>query len=54
MGLTPVPNDQLATIVTSLEMMKRPVARPTPPSPLRLVRWDNPDSDKYRALFRRV
>jgi len=54
MGLTPVPNDQLATIVTSLEMVKRPPARPTPPSPLRLVRWDNPDSDKYRALFRRV
>lgn len=54
MGLTPVPNDQLATIVTTLEMTRRPPLRPTPPTPLRLLHWAAPDLDKYRALFRRV
>ncbi|WP_298668205.1 GNAT family N-acetyltransferase [uncultured Sphingomonas sp.] len=54
MGLTPVPNDQLATIVTTLEMTRRPPLRPTPPTPLRLLHWPAPDPDKYRALFRRV
>ncbi|MFW2851652.1 GNAT family N-acetyltransferase [Sphingomonas sp. TX0543] len=54
MGLTPVPNDQLATVVTTLEMTRRPPLRPTPPTPLRLIQWDRPDLDKYRALFRRV
>jgi GNAT superfamily N-acetyltransferase len=54
MGLTPVPDDELATIVTTLEMTTRPPLRPIPDSPLRLVRWDPPDPDKYRALFRRV
>lgn len=54
MGLTPVAGDQLATVVTSLEMLARPPLRPVPPSPLRLARWQAPDSDKYRALFRRV
>lgn len=54
MALTPVPNDQLATIVTSLEMLKRPPARPLPPSTLSLVRWQAPSNDKYRTLFRRI
>lgn len=54
MGLIPVPEDQVATVVTSLEMKARPVARPTPPSPFRLAHWPAPASDKYRALFRRV
>jgi len=54
MGLTPVPDDQLATVVTSLEMTRRPPLRPAAPSPLRLVHWPAPDLDKYRALFRRV
>ncbi|HVI99801.1 MAG TPA: GNAT family N-acetyltransferase [Sphingomonas sp.] len=54
MGLTPVRDDQLATIVTTLEMTARPPLRPIPESPLRLVRWDHPQTDKYRALFRRV
>ncbi|MDV3455487.1 GNAT family N-acetyltransferase [Sphingomonas sp. HF-S4] len=54
MGLTPVPDDQIATIVTSLEMRRKPPLRPTPTSPLRLVHWPAPDSDKYKALFRRI
>ena len=54
MGLTPVPPEQLATVVTTLEMRARPRPRPLPPSPLRLVRWPAPEPDRYRALFRRV
>ncbi len=50
----PVPDDELATIVTTLEMTKRPPLEPIPDSPLRLVRWEHPDPGKYRALFRRV
>jgi len=54
MGLTPVPDDQLATVATSLEMRERPRPRPLPSSPFRLVPWPAPASEKYRALFRRV
>jgi GNAT superfamily N-acetyltransferase len=54
MGLTPVPNAQIATIVTSLEMRERPKPRPTPPSPLSLVHWPAPANERYRTLFRRV
>ncbi len=54
MGLIPVANDQIATVVTSLEMLARPKPRPTPPSPFRLVRWEAAESERYRMLFRRV
>lgn len=54
MGVTPVPPDEVATVVTTLEMRSRPPLRPVPASPFRLVRWRTPDPDKYRALFRRV
>ncbi|ONF97752.1 GNAT family N-acetyltransferase [Sphingomonas jeddahensis] len=54
MGLTAVPDDQLATIVTTLEMQKRPPLRPTPSSPLRLTRWAKPSAEAYRTLFRRI
>lgn len=54
MTLTPVPDDQVATIVTSLEMNGRPPARPLPPSTYMLKRWHAPDSDRYRTLFTRV
>ena len=54
MPLTPVPDDHLATVVTTLEMRERPRPRPLPPWPFRLVPWPAPDSARYRALFRRV
>jgi GNAT superfamily N-acetyltransferase len=54
MGLTPVPNEQIACVVTSLEMLTRPVARPAAPSPFALIHWKAPSNEKYRTLFRRV
>ncbi|MBB5710122.1 GNAT family N-acetyltransferase [Sphingomonas xinjiangensis] len=54
MGLIPVADGQIATVVTSLEMREKPRPRPLPPSPLRLARWRSPTNDKYRTLFRRV
>ena len=54
MGLIPVEPNEVATVVTTLEMRERPPLRPLPASPLRLVRWPSPGPDKYRALFRRV
>jgi GNAT superfamily N-acetyltransferase len=54
MGLTPVARGEVAAIVTALEMLERPRLAPLPPSPLRLVRWEQPAPAKYRALFRRV
>lgn len=54
MALIPVSNGDVATVVTSLEMTKRPPLRPVPPSPLRLQRWHAPAPTKYRALFARV
>ena len=54
MVLIPVADDEVATIVTTLEMRSKPPLRPLPASPLRLVAWDRPSVEKYRALFRRV
>lgn len=54
MALMPVDDGDLATIVTTLEMTRRPPLRPLPASPLRLVRWATPEPEKYRTLFRRV
>lgn len=54
MALIPVDDGDLATIVTTLEMTRRPPLRPLPTSPLRLVRWATPEPEKYRTLFRRV
>ena len=54
MSLTPVANDQVATIVTYLEMVERPRSAPIPPSHFRWVPWMAPTPDAYRALFRRV
>ncbi|TPG54844.1 GNAT family N-acetyltransferase [Sphingomonas glacialis] len=54
MGLTPVRDDAVAAIVTTLEMRQKPPLRPLPASRLRLARWEAPTPDRYRALFRRV
>ncbi len=54
MGLTPVAGDQVATVVTTLEMAAPPPRRPMPDSRLRLVPWPAPPLHRYRALFRRV
>ena len=54
MGLTPVPDGHVAAIVTSLEMKARPLPKPVPASPLKLVRWHAADAAKYRTLFARV
>lgn len=53
-GYRVIPDDQIATIVTMLEMTERPRPRPLPDASLRLVRWERPAAAKYRALFRRV
>jgi GNAT superfamily N-acetyltransferase len=53
-GLTRIPDGEIATIVTSLQMVAKPRPRPLPPSQLRLDRWRTPDPERYRALFRRV
>jgi GNAT superfamily N-acetyltransferase len=54
MALIPVRENEVATVVTTLEMRARPPLRPLPTAPLRLVQWHQPEPDKYRALFRRV
>lgn len=54
MPYTPIANGDVGAIVTSLEMTSRPALRPMPASELRLERWNAPDPDKYRALYRRV
>ena len=54
MVLIPVADDEVATIVTTLEMRSKPPLRPLPAAPLRLVAWHRPAPEKYRTLFRRV
>jgi len=54
MSLVRVPDGEIATIVTSLQMLERPRPRPMAPSRLRLDRWREPAPERYRALFRRV
>lgn len=54
MGLIPVDNRQIATIVTHLEMRERPRPAPIAAVPFRLVPWKRPSLDAYRTLFRRV
>jgi GNAT superfamily N-acetyltransferase len=54
-GYQDVAPNMLATIVTCLEMMERPVARPNPPSEdLAIERWHAPTIDDYRTLYRKV
>ena len=53
MSYEPIPNDELAAIVTYLEMTERPVIEP-PRSTLDLKRIPNPSVERYRELFRLV
>lgn len=54
MALIPVAPHQIATVVTSLEMVKRPAPRPVETSQLRLIAWETPSPEKYRVLFERI
>lgn len=54
LAYTPIRNGEVAAIVTSLEMTRRPQLRPMPPSDLRLERWEASAPEKYRLLFRRI
>ncbi len=53
--MIPVPPGQLATVVTSLEMLSPPAAREPVRSALKLERWRAPvDLARYRTLFRDI
>jgi GNAT superfamily N-acetyltransferase len=53
--MIPVPPGQLATVVTSLEMLAPPVVTAPVRSALKLERWRaSVDRDRYRALFREI
>jgi ribosomal protein S18 acetylase RimI-like enzyme len=52
-SLDPLPDAELAAVVTYLEMHQRPAAA-VPHSTLRLRRVAHPEPDAYRALFRKV
>ncbi len=54
MGLINLRDGEIGALVTYLEMKHRPLAKPFPPSPLRLRTWHEPDPANYRLLFERV
>lgn len=54
MGLTPLPPEQIATVVTTLAMTERPQPAAPLRAPLRLERCGPIDAARYRALFRAV
>jgi GNAT superfamily N-acetyltransferase len=53
MPYTPLPDAELAAVVTFLEMHEPP-ALPVPASDLSLRRIERPDVDEYRQLFSRI
>lgn len=54
-GYTDVPDGKIAFVVTYLEMRTAPAEPISPPRPeLTLERWDNPEPDAYRTMFREV
>lgn len=53
-GFHDIPNDRIAAVVTSLEMRKRPAARPAPDGPWTLRRLERPDPKSYRALYKKI
>ena len=54
MTCTPVPDGQLAAVVTFLEMLEPPTACEVPESPLSLRPIERPQPGAYRDLFRLV
>lgn len=53
MSYEPVPDGELAAVVTFLEMRKAPATQ-VPASDLSLRRIENPEVHEYRQLFRRI
>ena len=53
MSYEPLPDGEIAAVVTFLEMVERPEIE-VPPSSLLLQRIHDPRPEPYRALFRRV
>lgn len=55
-GYSAVPSGKIANVVTCLEMLEKPPAKPARPGEpeLTIERWDRPDLDEYRALFRAI
>ncbi len=54
MALHPVPAGHVASVVTHMEMRKRPEIADIPASGLSLEYWVQPALSDYRALFRKV
>lgn len=54
MTIKRVAPNEIATVVTYLDMRERPAAGASIESRLRLKQWRDVDLDRYRALFRRV
>jgi GNAT superfamily N-acetyltransferase len=53
--LTDIPAGHLGAVVTYLEMTEQPgPLSPAPSAPLRLERWNEPDTGRYRRLFEKV
>lgn len=55
-GYSAVPAGKIANVVTCLEMLEKPPARPTrpPQAGTTIERLENPDLGEYRALFRAI
>ncbi|MBW8319539.1 MAG: GNAT family N-acetyltransferase [Arenimonas sp.] len=55
-GYSAVPTGKIATVVTCLEMLEKPPAKPAraAESDLHIQAWPNPDLNEYRALFRAI
>ena len=54
MSLTPVPDGEIAAVVTYLEMHEPSFAEPLPDSPLAVAARPDPSPEQYRTLFRKV
>jgi len=55
-GYSAVPAGKIANVVTCLEMLEKPPAKPSRPAPaaMTIERLEHPDLCEYRALFRAI